>query len=75
VLERPNARALDAETPRLELSQHPRGVSLDEFNVPKPEQDELLAFLAPMRDDIVEVESPKTGTPLPDAYRPAPALT
>jgi hemoglobin len=49
--------------------------TLDEFNVPKPEQDELLALLAPMRDEIVEVESPETGTPLPDAYRPAPALT
>jgi hypothetical protein len=29
----------------------------------------------PMRDDIVEVESPETGTPLPDGYRNAPALT
>jgi hypothetical protein len=47
--------------------------TLDEFNVPKPEQDELLALIAPMRDEIVEVESPETGTPLPDAYRPAPA--
>jgi hemoglobin len=36
--------------------------TLNEFNVPKPEQDELLALLAPMRDDILEVESPKTGT-------------
>jgi len=28
-----------------------------------------------MRDDVVEVESQKTGTPLPDAYKPAPALS
>jgi hemoglobin len=49
--------------------------TLEEFEVPKREQDELLAVLAPMRDDIVEVESPETGTPLPDTYRPAPALT
>jgi hemoglobin len=49
--------------------------TLDEFDVPKPEQDELLALLAPMRGEIVEVESPDTGTPLPDAYQPAPALT
>jgi hemoglobin len=39
------------------------------------EQDELLALLAPMRGEIVEVESPETGTPLPDAYQRAPVLT
>jgi hemoglobin len=49
--------------------------TLDELEVPKTEQDELLALLAPMRGEIVEVESPQTGTPLPDAYQPAPALT
>ena len=49
--------------------------TLDEFDVPKPEQDELLGLLGPMRDDIVEVESPETGTPLPDSYQAAPALT
>jgi hemoglobin len=49
--------------------------TLEEFDVPKPEQDELLALLAPMRGAIVEVESPQTGTPLPDAYQNAPALT
>jgi hemoglobin len=46
----------------------------DEFDVPGPERDELLALLGPMRDDIVEVESPETGTPLPDSYGTAPAL-
>jgi hemoglobin len=48
---------------------------LNHFDVPQAEQDELLALLAPMRDEIVEVESQKTGTPLPDAYKPAPALS
>jgi len=49
--------------------------TLDEFDVPKPEQDELLGLLVPMRDDIVEVESPDTGTPLRETYPSAPALT
>jgi hemoglobin len=49
--------------------------TLEEFDVPKEEQDELLGLLAPMRDGIVEVESPETGTPLPPTYQPAPALT
>ncbi len=48
--------------------------ALDNFNVPKAEQDELLALLAPMRADIVEVESAETGTPLPDTYQNAPGL-
>jgi len=49
--------------------------TLDEFEVPKAEQDELLGLLGPMRADIVEVESPETGVPLPETYEPAPALT
>jgi hemoglobin len=49
--------------------------TLDEFGVPKPEQEELLGALAPMRADVVEVESPETGLPLPDSYQPAPALS
>jgi hemoglobin len=49
--------------------------TLEEFGVPKPEQEELLGALAPMRDDVVEVESPETGLPLPDSYQPAPALS
>lgn len=49
--------------------------SLNHFDVPQAEQDELLALLAPMRDDIVEVESEETGTPLPAAYSPAPPLS
>jgi hemoglobin len=43
--------------------------ALDEFNVPKAEHQELLGLLLPMRDEIVEVESPQTGTPLPDSYQ------
>lgn len=48
--------------------------TLDEFNVPEAERQELLGALAPMRDDIVEVESSETGIPLPASYQPAPAL-
>ena len=48
--------------------------TLDEFDVPQAEQEELLGLLAPMRDEVVEVESPETGTPLPDTYEAAPAL-
>lgn len=48
--------------------------TLDGFDVPRAEREELLGLLAPMRNDIVEVESPQTGTALPDTYRPAPAL-
>jgi hemoglobin len=51
------------------------GAALDELNVPKTEQDELVGLLRPMRDDIVEVESAETGTPLPDSYQAAPPLT
>jgi hemoglobin len=46
----------------------------DEFDVPVAEQAELLGLLGPLRGDIVEVESPDTGTPLPEAYRAAPSL-
>ncbi len=49
--------------------------TLDEFDVPKADQDELLALLGPMRSEIVEVESPQTGTPLPESYQAAPSLS
>ena len=49
--------------------------TLDTFGVPQAEKDELVGALAPMRVDIVEVESDETGTPLPDSYRNAPPLT
>jgi hypothetical protein len=44
--------------------------TLEQFDVPRGQQDELLGLLAPMRDEIVEVESSETGTPLPPATRP-----
>jgi hemoglobin len=49
--------------------------TLDEFDVPKAEQDELLGVLGSMRGEIVEVDSPETGTPLPASYETAPALS
>jgi hemoglobin len=48
--------------------------TLDRFSVPQAEKNELLGALAPMRGDIVEVESSATGTPLPDGYKNAPPL-
>jgi hemoglobin len=48
--------------------------TLDKFSVGEGEKTELISALAPMRADIVEVESPQTGTPLPDGYRNAPPL-
>jgi hemoglobin len=48
--------------------------TLDRFGVGEAEKSELLGALAPMRADIVEVESGATGTPLPDGYRNAPPL-
>ena len=55
------------------VMQHLDG-ALDELNVPKEDHDELVALIIPMRGDIVEVESPQTGTPLPDSYKVAPPL-
>ena len=49
--------------------------TLDHFAVPKAEQEELLGILGPLRGDIVEVETPQTGRPLPDSYQPAPPLS
>jgi hemoglobin len=48
--------------------------TLNQQGVPEKSQGELLAILGPLRGDIVEVESPATGTPLPDAYEPAKPL-
>lgn len=48
--------------------------TLNGFSVPGGEQSELLGILGPLRGDIVEVESPATGTPLPDSYQTAPPL-
>lgn len=48
--------------------------TLDAFNVPAAEKDELLGILGPLRSEIVEVETDATGTPLPATYQTAPAL-
>lgn len=48
--------------------------TLNKFNVPEKEQSELLAVLGPMKDEIVEVKSDKTGTALPKKFKPAPPL-
>jgi hemoglobin len=48
--------------------------TLNFFSVPGAEQQELIGILAPLRGDIVEVESSATGTPLPDSYDTAPPL-
>ena len=48
--------------------------TLDKFAVPAAEQQELIGILAPIRSDVVEVESSETGTPLPATYENAPAL-
>jgi hemoglobin len=49
--------------------------TLDKFGVGEAEKAELLGALAPMRSDIVEVETGATGTPLPETYRTAPPLS
>jgi hemoglobin len=48
--------------------------SLDQFDVSKGDQGELLGVLAPMKSYIVEIDSPETGAPLPESYQPAPPL-
>lgn len=48
--------------------------ALDKFNVPEKEKNDLLAILGPLKAQIVEVNSADTGTPLPDDFKPAPAL-
>jgi hemoglobin len=48
--------------------------ALDKFNVPTPEKNELLNALARFKQDIVEVKSNETGTPLPANFKPAPPL-
>jgi hemoglobin len=47
--------------------------ALDKFNVPEAEKNELLGKLAPMKGEIVEVNSSATGTPLPKKFKPAKA--
>src|SRR2546428_3182400 len=48
--------------------------ALDKFNVPEKEKGDLLTILGSLHDQIVEVKSDDTGTPLPDNFKPLPAL-
>jgi hemoglobin len=48
--------------------------TLNEFNVAKADQDQLLGLLKPMESEIVEVDSSQVGTPLPTEFKPAPPL-
>ena len=47
--------------------------TLKSFNVPEKEQNELITALGTMKGDIVEVQGPATGTPLPRNFVPAKA--
>ena len=49
--------------------------ALDKFNVPEAEKNELLGALAPMKADIVEVNTAETGTALPPNFKPAKPLS
>ena len=49
--------------------------TLNQFKVPQAEPDELLGALAPMKGDIVEVETDATGTSLPARYQTASPLS
>ncbi|MFN7947450.1 MAG: group 1 truncated hemoglobin [Blastocatellia bacterium] len=49
--------------------------ALNKFNVPEKEKNELLGKLAPLKPQIVEVNSNATGTPLPAGFKPAPPLS
>lgn len=48
--------------------------ALNQFNVPAPEQTELLTALGSMKGDIVEVQSAETKTALPASFKAAPPL-
>ena len=45
-------------------------MTLDKFNVPAAEKDELLGALAPMKAQIIESEATATGTALPKKFVP-----
>lgn len=48
--------------------------TLNKFNVPQKERDELMGAIAPLAKDIVEKKNNTTGTALPKAFKPAPPL-
>ena len=47
---------------------------LDQLGVPAAEKNELLGILGPLRPQIVATPGSTTGTALPAAFQPAPAL-
>src|SRR5205085_4158934 len=49
--------------------------SLDHFNVPAAEKNELLGVLGPLKSQIVEVNTSDTGQPLPAKFKPAKPLS
>jgi hemoglobin len=49
--------------------------SLDHFNVPAAEKNELLGILGPLKSQIVEVNTSDTGQPLPANFKPAKPLS
>jgi hemoglobin len=50
------------------------GDVLHDFKVPMAYQQELASLITPLRGEIVSVNSSQVGTPLPSAFKPAPAL-
>ena len=48
--------------------------TLDKFNVPEKEKNQLLGILGPLKEQIVETKSAETGTALPDKFKPAKPL-
>src|SRR5258708_2983700 len=48
--------------------------TLSDAGVAKADQHELISLITPPRNEIVEIGSPQTATPLPDTYQPAPPL-
>jgi hemoglobin len=48
--------------------------TLDQLRVPVAEKNELLGILGPLRGQIVTAQGSATGTALPAAFQPAPAL-
>ncbi len=48
--------------------------TLNKFNVPQKERDEVMGAIAPLAKDIVEKKNNSTGTALPKSFKPAPPL-
>jgi hemoglobin len=48
--------------------------TLNKFNVPEKEKNELIGALGPLKPEVVEKKGNKTGNKLPKKFKPAPAL-